>query len=65
MQLQNPLFFYAIQVDQDGKLTNLFLGDNLSKFDYDNFGDVLMFDIMCCTNKFKIICACFMRVNHH
>ncbi|XP_056158433.1 protein FAR1-RELATED SEQUENCE 5-like [Syzygium oleosum] len=35
MQMQNPMFSYDVQVDQDGRLTNLFWRDSMLKFDYD------------------------------
>ncbi|KAF8034768.1 hypothetical protein BT93_C0933 [Corymbia citriodora subsp. variegata] len=65
MEQQNPMFSYAVQVDQDGRLTNLFWRDSLSKFDYDCFGDVLVFDTTYRTNKYNMICAPFVGVNHH
>ncbi|KAL3730191.1 hypothetical protein ACJRO7_027235 [Eucalyptus globulus] len=65
MQMQNPMFFYAVQVDQQGRLTNLFWRDSLSKFDYDCFGDVLVFDSTYRTNRYSLICAPFVGVNHH
>ncbi|KAF8017784.1 hypothetical protein BT93_H2856 [Corymbia citriodora subsp. variegata] len=65
MQMQNPMFYYAVQVDQDGRLTNLFWRDGLCKFDYDCFGDVLVFDSTYRTNKYNMICAPFVGVNHH
>ena len=65
MQMENPTFFYAQQVDQDGRLTNLFWRDSLSKFDYDCFGDVMVFDTTYRTNKYNMICAPFVGINHH
>ncbi|KAF8037796.1 hypothetical protein BT93_B0595 [Corymbia citriodora subsp. variegata] len=65
MQMQNPMFFHAVQVNQDGRLTNLFWRDSLSKYDYDCFGDVLVFDTTYRTNKHNMICAPFVGVNHH
>lgn len=65
MQMQNPMLFYAVQVDQDGKLTNLFWRDSLSKFDYDCFGDVVMLDTTYHVSKYNMICAPFLGVNHH
>ncbi|KAF8036156.1 hypothetical protein BT93_C1991 [Corymbia citriodora subsp. variegata] len=65
MEQQNPMFSYAIQVDKDGRLTNIFWRDSLSKFDYDCFGDVLIFDTTYRTNKYEMICAPFVGVNHH
>ncbi|KAL3724836.1 hypothetical protein ACJRO7_029926, partial [Eucalyptus globulus] len=65
MQIQNPMFFYAQQVDQEDRLTNLFWRDSLSKFDYDCFGDVVVFDTTYRTNKYNLICGPFVGVNHH
>ncbi|KAF8016193.1 hypothetical protein BT93_H1644 [Corymbia citriodora subsp. variegata] len=65
MEQQNPMFSYAIQVDKDGRLTNIFWTDSLSKFDYDCFGDVLIFDTTYRTSKYEMICAPFVGVNHH
>ncbi|KAF8034470.1 hypothetical protein BT93_C0701 [Corymbia citriodora subsp. variegata] len=65
MQMQNPMFFYALQVDQDGRLTNVFWRDSLSKFDYDCFGDVVIFDTTYRVSKYNMICAPFGGVNHH
>ncbi|KAF7851608.1 LOW QUALITY PROTEIN: hypothetical protein BT93_L3491 [Corymbia citriodora subsp. variegata] len=65
MEQQNPMFSYAIQVDKDGRLTNIFWRDSLSKFDYDCFGDVLIFDTTYRTNKYEMIRAPFVGVNHH
>ncbi|KAF8016194.1 hypothetical protein BT93_H1645 [Corymbia citriodora subsp. variegata] len=66
MEQQNPMFSsYAIQVDKDGRLTNIFWRDSLSKFDYDCFGDVLIFDTTYRTNIYEMICAPFVGVNHH
>ncbi|XP_056173440.1 protein FAR1-RELATED SEQUENCE 5-like [Syzygium oleosum] len=65
MQMQNPMFSYAVQVDQDGRMTNLFWRDSMSKFDYDCFGDVLVFDTTYRTNKYNMICAPFVEINHH
>ncbi|XP_039155375.1 protein FAR1-RELATED SEQUENCE 5 [Eucalyptus grandis] len=65
MEQQNPMFSYALQVDQDGRLTNIFWRDSLSKFDYGCFGDVLVFDTIHRTDKCNMICAHFVGVNHH
>ncbi|KAI3440621.1 WRKY domain-containing protein [Psidium guajava] len=65
IQTQNPMFSYAVQVDQDSRLTNLFWRDSLSRFDYDCFDDVLVFDTTYRTNKYNMICAPFVGVSHH
>lgn len=59
------MFFYTIQVDQENRMTNFFfLLDGRSRIDYDMFGDVI-FDATYCTNKYNLICAPFVGVNHH
>ncbi|KAF8037901.1 LOW QUALITY PROTEIN: hypothetical protein BT93_B0672 [Corymbia citriodora subsp. variegata] len=65
MEQQNPMFSYAIQVDKDDRLTNIFWRNSLSKFNYDCFGDVLIFDTTYHTNNYEMICAPFVGVNHH
>lgn len=44
MKSENPSFFYAIQVDEDDQLTNIFWADTNSIMDYDYFGDVVCFN---------------------
>nr|XP_028952715.1 protein FAR1-RELATED SEQUENCE 5-like [Malus domestica] len=41
MQLNDPNFFYAIQVDEDDLITNIFWADSRMMVDYDYFGDVM------------------------
>ncbi|CAL1379151.1 unnamed protein product [Linum trigynum] len=62
---EDPMFFYAVQVDQKNRLTNFFWRDGRSKIDYDSFGDVMIFDTTFRTNKYNLICAPFVSVNHH
>ncbi|XP_020426620.1 protein FAR1-RELATED SEQUENCE 5 [Prunus persica] len=42
MQLIDPNFFYAIQVDEDDLITNIFWADARMMVDYDYFGDIAM-----------------------
>ncbi|XP_020592329.1 protein FAR1-RELATED SEQUENCE 5-like isoform X2 [Phalaenopsis equestris] len=65
MQLQNTAFFYAIQLDDDDKLTNIFWADSKSLEDFSYFGDVVCLDT---TYKFNVHCrpfVSFVGVNHH
>ena len=62
---EDPMFFYTIQVDQENCITNFFWRDRRSRVDYDCFGDVVVFDTTYCTNKYNLICAPFVGVNHH
>lgn len=64
-QAEDPNFFYSVQVDQCTRMTNFFWRDGRSKLDYDCFGDVLCFDTTFWTNKYNLICAPFVGVNHH
>ena len=63
-QSEDPMFFYSMQVDQDNRMTNFFWRDGRSKLDYDSFGDVI-FDTTYRTNKYNLICAPFVGINHH
>ncbi|XP_022854586.1 protein FAR1-RELATED SEQUENCE 5-like [Olea europaea var. sylvestris] len=44
---------------------NFFWRDSRSKLDYDCFGGVVCFDTTFHTNKYNLICAPFVGVNHH
>lgn len=63
-QMEDPSFFYSVQVDQFNRITNYFWRDGRSKLDYDCFADVVCFDTTFQTNN-NLICAPFLGVNHH
>ena len=58
-------FFFAIQVDQENRMTNFFQRDGRSRIDYNFFGDVICFDTTYRTNKYNMICVPFVGVNNH
>ncbi|XP_024165441.1 protein FAR1-RELATED SEQUENCE 5-like [Rosa chinensis] len=64
-QIEDPMFFYTVQVDQENRMTNFFWRDGKSKIDFECFGDVVVFDTTYRTNKYNMICAPFVGVNHH
>ncbi|PRQ47511.1 putative transcription factor FAR family [Rosa chinensis] len=64
-QIEDPNFFYSVKVDQFSRITDFFWRDGGSKLDYDCFGDVVCFDTTFQTNKYNLICAPFVGVNHH
>ena len=64
-QAEDPMFFYAVQVDQKNRMTNFFWRDGRSRIDYESFGDVVSFDTTYRTNKYNMICAPFVGINHH
>ncbi|XP_021829722.1 protein FAR-RED IMPAIRED RESPONSE 1-like [Prunus avium] len=65
MQSKNTNFFYAIDLDQDGRLRNVFWADARSRAAYEEFGDVVTFDTTYLTNKYDMPFAPFVGVNHH
>lgn len=65
-QLEDPSFFYAIQVNkEDGRIANFFWADGQSIMDYKCFGDAVSFDTTFQTNKFEMPFAPILGTNHH
>jgi hypothetical protein len=65
MQAENPGFYYAIQLDDENRMTNVFWADARSRASYSNFGDVVTFDTMYKVKQYKVPFAPFTGVNHH
>ena len=65
MQLEDPNFFYSIQVDKDDLMTNIFWANARMKVDYADFGDVVCFDTTYRKNCEGRSLALFVGVNHH
>ncbi|GAB4855217.1 hypothetical protein Ancab_039754 [Ancistrocladus abbreviatus] len=65
MQAENPGFFYAIQLDDDNRMTNVFWADARSRSAYSHFGDAVIFDTMYRPNQYQVPFAPFTGVNHH
>jgi hypothetical protein len=63
--IEQGMFYWDVQVDQEGQMINFFWRDGRSRVDYDCFGDVVVFDTAYRTNKYNMICAPFVGVNHH
>ncbi|KAG5566146.1 hypothetical protein RHGRI_001921 [Rhododendron griersonianum] len=64
-QVEDPMFFYSFQVDEKNRMANFFWRDGRSKLDYECFGDVIIFDTTYRTNKYNLVCAPFVGINHH
>lgn len=64
-EVEDSMFTYDVQVDQENRLTNFFWRDGKSSVDYNFFGDVVIFDTTYRTNKYNLVCAPFIGVNHH
>ncbi|KAJ7969810.1 Protein far-red impaired response 1-like [Quillaja saponaria] len=65
MQEENPKFFYAIDLNEEHRLRNVFWVDAKGMEDYMYFRDVVSFDTTYFTNKYKIPLVLFIGVNHH
>ncbi|XP_050374566.1 protein FAR1-RELATED SEQUENCE 5-like [Argentina anserina] len=65
MQSNDPSFSYAIQVNVEDLITNIFWVDAKMKIDYDYFGDVVCFDTTYRKNKEGRPFAMFVGVNNH
>lgn len=65
MQAENPGFYYAIQLDDENRMTNVFWADARSRAAYNYFGDAVVFDTMYRPNQYQVPFAPFTGVNHH
>ncbi|XP_050224077.1 protein FAR1-RELATED SEQUENCE 3 isoform X2 [Mercurialis annua] len=65
MQAENPGFFYAIQLDEDNRMANVFWADARSRTAYSHFGDAVTLDTNYRINQFRVPFAPFTGVNHH
>ncbi|KAK2663312.1 hypothetical protein Ddye_001886 [Dipteronia dyeriana] len=65
MQTNDPAFYYAIQVDEDDRLSSVFWVETRSRIAYNCFSDVVAFDTTYQVNQYKMPLAPFTGVNHH
>ncbi|KAL3620277.1 hypothetical protein CASFOL_035189 [Castilleja foliolosa] len=65
MQAENPGFYYAIQLDEENRMTNAFWADARSRASYAHFGDAVVFDTSYRVNQYNVPFAPFTGVNHH
>ncbi|XP_072977568.1 protein FAR1-RELATED SEQUENCE 9-like [Typha angustifolia] len=64
-QAENPAFFYAVQVENNNLMTNIFWADAKSRMAYHHFGDAVRFDTRYKNDKELIPIVTFTGVNHH
>jgi FAR1 DNA-binding domain/MULE transposase domain len=65
-KLEDPCFFYSVQLDDREQPANFFWADSRSILDYSYFGDVLLFDTAYrCDDKNELSIAVFLGINHH
>ncbi|GLT45660.1 hypothetical protein SLA2020_194760 [Shorea laevis] len=58
-------FFHSIELDEDGVCKSIFWANGRAGRMYENFSDVIMFDMTYKTNQFHLPFAPFTGVNHH
>ncbi|KAL3631376.1 hypothetical protein CASFOL_024360 [Castilleja foliolosa] len=63
-QAEDPNFLYAIQVDEEDLITNIFWADAKMRSDYSHFGDVVCFDttyilVFGSKSYFKVMYGCY------
>lgn len=65
MQLTNPNFFYLMDINDDGRLRNVFWMDARCRAACGYFADVIYFDNTYLSNKYEIPLVAFVGINHH
>ncbi|XP_042421362.1 protein FAR1-RELATED SEQUENCE 5-like [Zingiber officinale] len=64
-QLENPAFYYAVQIENNNCMTNIFWADSKARMAYYYFGDAVRFETMYRNDKELIPIVMFTGVNHH
>ncbi|KAF7142258.1 hypothetical protein RHSIM_Rhsim05G0121500 [Rhododendron simsii] len=64
-QQKNKSFMYTMEKDDEGRMTHCFWADATSRKSYQYFGDVVVFDTTYNTNRYAMIFAPILGVNHH
>ncbi|KAJ4955236.1 hypothetical protein NE237_012019 [Protea cynaroides] len=65
IQVKDPEFIYSINVSDDGMVTGIFWADSKARSAYEVFGDVVVFDTTCKTNRYRWPFGLFTGMNHH
>ncbi|XP_052198420.1 protein FAR1-RELATED SEQUENCE 5-like [Diospyros lotus] len=65
MQAFSPSFYFSVDLDEDGRLKNVFWADNRCRQSFKEFGNVVTFDTTYLTNRYDMPFAPFVGVNHH
>ncbi|KAL3633069.1 Protein FAR1-RELATED SEQUENCE 6 [Castilleja foliolosa] len=65
MQLTNPSFFYLMDLNDEGRLRNVFWAVARSRSASIYFGDVIFFDNTCLSSKYETPLVNIVGVNHH
>lgn len=62
---EDPLFYYALQLDVEEKITNVFRVDVWMLIDYSYFGDAVSLETTYCTGHDHRPLVIFSGLNHH
>ncbi|XP_020088291.1 protein FAR1-RELATED SEQUENCE 6-like [Ananas comosus] len=65
MQAQNSNFFYSWDMDEEGRLKNVYWADARSRAIYQYFSDVVTFDTVYLVNQYMMPFVAFLGVNNH
>jgi FAR1 DNA-binding domain/MULE transposase domain/SWIM zinc finger len=65
MKGEDPLFYYAVQVDESDQMTNFFWANSRNMIDYRYFGDVVCLDTTFRVSNFGRPLALFLGQNNH
>ncbi|KAL2924800.1 Protein FAR1-RELATED SEQUENCE 4 [Bienertia sinuspersici] len=65
MQEEDPKFFYAVDLNEDHRLRNVFWIDTKGINDYRYFSDVVSVDTTYVRSNYKVPLVLFVGVNHH
>ncbi|KAH7668824.1 FHY3/FAR1 family protein [Dioscorea alata] len=64
-QEENPAFYFAVQVEANNCMTNIFWADAKARMAYTYFGDAVVFDTTYKNDKELIPVVTFTGLNHH
>lgn len=64
-QMEEPNFFYAVQLDERERLTNCFWADARSMVDYTYFSDAVCFETSYHSSMYDLPVALFIGINNH
>lgn len=64
-QEENPAFFYAVQIENNNCMTNIFWADAKARMDYNYFGDAVTLSMTYKGDKELMPIVVFTGINHH
>nr|XP_045087992.1 protein FAR1-RELATED SEQUENCE 5-like [Aegilops tauschii subsp. strangulata] len=62
---RDPSFFFEYKLDKEGHMNRMFWCDSQSRHDYEDFGDVLVFDSTYKMNRYGMPFIPFVGLNNH